>query len=836
MSSNFYTSCTTFGDDILVRGYQDGIAYAKKVKFRPSLYVKSVDAKNSKYKTIFDEPLRRHDFDSIKDAKMWVNGLKNEKTPIYGCTKYEYQYLGDEFKDKNVLGDFRYIQIQNIDIETTVHITGKFPDPFNPLEEILLFTFIDSITKKKHVFGRKPYQTNDPLVTYHHYPNEADMLLAIVAHWRKTKLDILTGWNTSGFDIPYFCSRVALVLGEKELSRLSPFGKVWRREGFDSYDKPEMSYTIVGVSQLDYLLLYKKFNLKKQENYRLDHIGFVELKKPKLDLGVTFFEAYTNHWDKYVLYNIIDTEIVDELETKKKFIRLAVMLAHMAKCSFEDTLGTVSMWESIIYNYLYAQNKIVPTQNNKPAKNIVGAVVKEPIAGFYRWAVGVDATSLYPSILMMLNMSPETIIDDEYVNLTIPQFMAMKQHNSDRTVACNGHVFDNTKRGCLPILVEQYFNLRVEYKDKKKAAEQKAKNLKANLTDENRAEYEKYQLETDINDLYQQAVKIAINSLYGACANAHFIFFDTRIAEGITMTGQAIIQYTQNKINDYLNGVCKTTGIDYGIMGDTDSCVFTVAPLLSMYYKDKPDSELVGIVSDIGKKRIEPYLNKVCDEFTTYLNGDVGKLRFKREAICSDFIITGKKRYAAKVLDNEYVRYIEPEYKIVGLTIIATTCPTPCKKALKEGVIAMLNGVEQAQIAKHNAEFKKQFFTFSPEEISIPKGVSGINKYIKGNGFEPSTPIQSRAAALFNQGLVKHNLEAQYPMVKEGDKIKYVYLKMPNTSKQNVIGYVDKLPKEFGLHRFIDYDTMYDKTYMAQMGTLMEAMGWQAKDKGVLDW
>lgn len=477
MSNEFYTSCTTFGDEIFVRGYKDGIAYSKKVKYRPSLYVKSIDTHNSKYKTIFDEPLRRHDFDTIRDAKKWAAGLKNERVPVYGCTKYEYQYLGDEFKNQTILADFDYIKIQTIDIETSVHVTGKFPSAFNPLEEIMLFTFIDGITKHKDVFGRKPYSTDDPTVTYHYYPNEADMLLAIISHWRKTKIDILTGWNSYAFDVPYFCSRVKLLLGEKELSKLSPFGKVWDREGFDDYGKPCITYTIVGVSQLDYQLLYKKFNLKKQENYRLDHIGFVELKKPKLSLGVSFYEAYTNHWDKYVLYNIIDTEIVDELEAKKKFIRLAVMMAHMARCSFEDTLGTVSMWESIIYNYLFAQNVIVPTSNDKPSKRIVGAVVKEPIMGYYKWAMGVDATSLYPSIIMMLNMSPETIIDDEYVNLSIPEFMAMKQYDSERTVACNGHVFDNSKRGCLPVLVEQYFNLRVEYKDKKKAAEQEYKNI-----------------------------------------------------------------------------------------------------------------------------------------------------------------------------------------------------------------------------------------------------------------------------------------------------------------------------------------------------------------------
>lgn len=836
MSLDFYTSCTTFGSDILVRGYQDGESITKKVKYRPSLYVKTINHPESPYKTIFGEPLKKHTFETIKDAKEWVKGLKNEKIPSYGCDKYHYQYLADEYKGKSLLADFNLIKIDTLDIETTVHVTGKFPDVLNPLEEILLLTFIDAKAKTKTVFGRKPYTTNDPLVTYHHIPDEKEMLLAVISYWCKRRCDIITGWNSEGFDIPYTCARISLLLGEDQMKRLSPFKQVWIRDGFNDHGSPERTYNIVGVAQLDYLLLYKKFNLKKQESYKLGHIGFIELKKPKLDLGVSFYEAYTNHWDKYVLYNIIDTEIVDELEGQKKFIQLAVMMAHMARCSFEDTIGTVAMWESIIYNYLLEDNTIIPMQNDKPSKFIVGAAVKEPIPGFYKWVMGVDATSLYPSIMMMLNMSPETIIDTEFVNLTIPEFMAMKPINSARTVACNGHVFDNTRRGCIPVLVEKYFNLRVEYKDKKKVAEQKAKNLKVILNDDNRAEYEMYQLEADINDLFQQAIKIAINSVYGAMANAHFIFFDTRIAEGITMTGQAIIQYTQNKINDYLNDICETTGKDYGVMGDTDSCVFTLAPVIDKFYKDIPEDQLIDIVSKIGKTRIEPYLNKVCDEFTEYLNGNSGKLRFKREAIASDFIITGKKRYAAKVLDNEYVRYKQPEYKIVGLTIIATTCPTVCKASLKTAVIDILNGATNADITKHNNEFKKIFPDYKPEEISIPKGTSGVSEYIVGDGFIKGTPIQSRAAILFNKSIEKYGLGAEYPLIKEGDKLKYCYLKTPNPSQQNVIGYIDKLPLEFGLHKYIDYELMYEKTYMAQMTSLMNAMGWISKDRGMLDW
>lgn len=833
---NFYTSVTAFGNEILVRGYNNGVSFTKKVNYQPSLYLKTVNNPTSIHRTIFDEPLKKHTFKTIKEAKEWAKGQESEHSSTYGCDKYHYQYLADEYLGKNIQADFSLIQVSALDIETTVHHTGKMPSVFNPLEEILLLTFIDSITKKKTVFGRKPYKTEDRLVTYHYIENEKEMLLEVIAFFKKSKFDIITGWNSYGFDIPYICARIGLLLGEKILDQLSPFGKVWARDGKDDWGNPMRTYNIVGISQLDYMLLYKKFNKEKQESYKLGHIGFVELGKPKLDLGVSFYEAYTEHWDKYVLYNIIDTEIVDELENKKAFIRLAVMMAHLARCSFEDTLGTVSMWESIIYNDLLLKNVIIPMKNDKPPKFIVGAVVKEPIPGLYKWVMGVDATSLYPSIMMMLNMSPETIIKDEFVNMTIPEFMAMKQHNNLKTVACNGHVFDNTKRGFIPVLVEKYFNLRVQYKDIKKESEQKAEDFKLYLNDDNQKEYSLLLSKAEINDLYQKAVKEIINGLYGAMANKHFIFFDTRIAEGITMTGQAIIQYTQNKINDYLNEIVGGEFVDYVIMGDTDSAGFTLAPLLKKFYQGKTDAELLDIVSMIGKKRIEPYLNRVCDEFTSYLNGNVGKLRFKREKICIDFLITGKKRYCTKVLDNEYVRYKEPKYEIVGLSCIATTCPAVCKVDMKNAIKKIMDGASNQEITQFNIDFKKTFFKQLPKDISIPKGVSGVDKYSNGNGFIDNTPIQSRAAILFNRLVQKHKLEAEYPRIMDGDKIKYVYLTMPNPIGQNVVGFVDKIPEQFGLNNFIDYELMYEKTYMSQMTSIMESIGWVAKDKGMLDW
>ncbi len=302
------------------------------------------------------------------------------------------------------------------------------------------------------------------------------------------------------------------------------------------------------------------------------------------------------------------------------------------------------------------------------------------------------------------------------------------------------------------------------------------------------------------------------------------------------MTGQAIIQYTQEKINDYLNKVCGTEGKDYGVMGDTDSCVFNLEPLIKKYYSDKPYEALLDIVSDIGKKRIEPYLNDVCDQFTTYLGGNIGKLRFKREAICETFFITGKKRYAGKVLDNEYVRYEQPQYKIVGLDCIKTTCPTVSKERMKTAVEMILNNATNVEITQYNNEFKEIFKKFAPDEISIPKGVSGIDKWIDGKGLVSGTPIQSRAAILHNRLIDQHGLDAQYPLIKEGDKIKYIYLRMPNILKENVIGYADKLPKEFDLHRFVDYDLQFEKVYMAQLTKIMESIGWIAVDKGFLDW
>jgi DNA polymerase elongation subunit (family B) len=485
MALDFYTSVTAFSDNILIRGYENGVAVKMKVPYQPSFYIKS-KTPTKDYKTIFNEPLKRHQFGSIKEAKTWLAGTSAENIPVYGNSKMQYQYIGDIFYGKNVIADFNLIRTEYVDIETTVHITGKFPDVNNPLEEINLLTFINEQTKFKTVFGAKPYKNTDPTVKYHHYSDEKEMLMAVVDYWRRSGMDIISGWNSLAFDIPYIVARIELLLGEDYAKKLSPFGMVWKRESKDNFGNAQTLYTIVGIVQLDYLLLYKKFQKRnKPESYKLAVVADHEkLSKQKIELDHGFYEMYTNHWDTFVLYNIMDTEVVVALEEKVKFIRLAVMLGHKSKGSFEDSLGTVSIWQTLVYNNLLNKNIITPLENDKPYKDIVGANVKEPIPGFYEWICSIDATSLYPSLAMMINMSPETIVDDMFVKGTMEEFIdgtVDTDIGDEYSVACNGHVFRNDIKGFLPEIFNMLFEERKEFKNLKKKSEQVTKDIKAEL-------------------------------------------------------------------------------------------------------------------------------------------------------------------------------------------------------------------------------------------------------------------------------------------------------------------------------------------------------------------
>ena len=827
--TQFYSSIQQYGNRILVREVRNGKRQLHKAEFKPTLFVKT--DKDTKHKSLFGDNLEPIKFLDINDAKKFVGDYKDvENFPIFGNTSFGYQYITENYPGE-IEYDLSHLTILTIDIETASE--NGFPSVDRANEEVLLITVQDKHTKKITTFGAKRFDvTNIENITNTHgyeyvkCKNEEDLLETFLQYWNATLPDIVTGWNTSLFDIPYLVNRIRNILGEDKVKMLSPWKLVNERKIHMS-GKEYQTYDIMGVNSLDYLDLYKKFTYKTQESYKLDYIAQTELGKQKLDSEYeTFKDFYTNDWQRFVEYNVVDVELVDQLEDKMRLIELITTMAFDAKCNFADIYSAVRTWDCILYNHLWNKNIIVQQREGRPGRTIEGAYVKQPIPGRYEWVVSVDAASLYPSIILQYNMSPETFVNTLVNGVTVESLLNNEvQTPPTLAMAANGYCYKRDVQGLFPEIVEKIFTERVFYKKKMIAAEQA---------------YEKNpdaQLKKDISKFnnIQMARKIQLNSLYGALANEYFRFYDDRIAEGITLCGQFIIRSVAKSIDEYLNKVCGTEGIEFAFYSDTDSCYISFDALVKKFFKNKTRDEIIDIIDKICEDKLVPIINKSCDELATYTNAYKSKIAFKREVIAEQGIWVAKKRYALNVHDSEGVRYKEPKLKVMGLEIVRSSTPTPVRKYLKDAVRLMLTASER-EVQDFIRDVEDTFMKMPLEEIAFPRSVNGLTKYSSSTDiYAKATPMHVRGVLLHNYYIKQKNLSKKYELIGEGAKVKFIYLKMPNPIRENCIAFSGKLPKELDLHRFIDYDTMFSKSFLDPITQIMDCLKWSHKPIASLD-
>lgn len=828
--SSFYTYAKHYGNSILFRGIENGKRVSGKRDFKPTMFVKS--DKPSKYKSMYGESVSPIQFDSNKEAAEFAERYKEVSNfPIYGQTNWNYQFLTEKYPN-DIDWDINQIKIFSVDIETTVE--NGFPDVFNPLEKILLITLQDNTTKKITTFGTGPFtqtsETSQYDVDYKQCRDERELLVRFLDWWAVNTPDVLTGWNTDFFDVPYLISRVDRILDDDYVKMFSPF-KLVRRNIKKIMGREQLTYEIQGVAQLDYLALYKKFTYITRPSYKLDNIAETELGKKKLESGFdTFREFYEKDWNRFVEYNIIDTALVDELEDKMKLIELILTMAYDAKCNFQDIFSPVRTWDSLLYNHLWKQNVVLPQSESKESRSIVGAYVQEVEPGEYEWVASFDATSLYPSIIMQYNMSPETLVPGSMMDVTVDGLLegkydlsALKEKNYSMTA--NGQCFTNDKLGYMPEIVQKFFDDRQKYKKLMLKAKQ-------DLIDTGD---DKYKNDISKYNNFQMARKIQLNSLYGAMANQYFRFYDDRIAEGITMSGQHIIRQTAVGLDKFLNKVCGTENEMYSFYSDTDSCYITLKGLVDKYYSKMEKDKLIDVLDKIGDDQIEPCIAKSMDELAEYTNAFAKKLVFKREAIADRAIWIAKKRYAMNVYDNEGVRYQTPDLKVMGLEIVRSSTPACVQDSLKEAVRLCLTS-DEATLQEYIKKTRKEFVNLPAEDIAFPRGCNNLHKYTdQANIYAAKTPMQVRGSLLYNFYLKKHNLDSKYELIQEGDKIKFLYLKEPNTLKENCISFITKIPTEFNIHRYVDYDLMFEKAFLDPMNTIVQALGWQTEKVNTLE-
>ena len=831
MSQRFYTNVQMVGNQMLVRGYENGRTFINRENFQPTLYVPS--KKKSKYKTLSGDPVEPVNPGSIKETRDFIkkyDGLDGFE--IFGQEKFIYQYISDMYPEDHIEFDMSKIDVITIDIE--VASEQGFPDIFSVAEEILLITIQNYNTKDIITWAcRGPFNNKQSNVKYRQFSDEKTMLNDFIHWWMEHTPDVVTGWNCEGYDIPYIVRRMDRVLGEKLMRRLSPWGLVTERED-EFQGRKTINCDIGGVAVLDYMRLYKwSPGTPNQESFRLDYIAQQELGQQKLDHSEfdTFKDFYTHGWQKFVEYNIIDVELVDRFEDKLKLIELALTMAYDAKVNYQDIFFQVRLWDCIIYNDLKKRNIVIPPKKgSKKNEKYAGAYVKEPIPGKYDWVVSFDLNSLYPHLIMQYNISPETLQDERHPSATVDKILSEEltfEMYKDYAVCANGAMYSKDRQGFLPELMQKYYNERVVFKKRMIAAKK---------------EYQKTPtkaLEKEIarcNNI-QMAKKISLNSAYGAIGNQYFRYYKLANAEAITLSGQVSIRWIEMKMNQYLNKLLQTEEVDYVIASDTDSIYLNLGPLVDKFFaaKSSDKTAIVDILDKICQDKLEPFIEQSYQNLADYVSAYEQKMSMKRENIADRGIWTAKKRYILNVWDSEGVRYKEPKLKIMGIEAVKSSTPGPCRTKIKEALKLTMSGTEDEMI-DFIADFRKEFKKLPPEDIAFPRSVSNVTKYKSVNSiYDKGTPIHARGALLFNHHIKRLGLENKYSPIQNGEKIKFCYLKIPNPIHENVISFINTFPVESELQKFIDHDLQFEKSFLDPLKIILGVINWQVEKQSSLE-
>jgi len=825
----FYTNVQLIGNQFLVRGYENGKSFETRDEFIPTLFVKS--KKESKYQTLSGEYVEPIQPGSVRDCREFYKKYDSvDGFEIYGNDRYIYQYISEKYPEDEIKFDISKIKLVTLDIE--VASEQGFPDVESCVEEILAISIQDYTTKKIITWGVKPFNNVRKDVTYHLCASEHALLNSFINYWMQNTPEVITGWNIELYDIPYIAKRLNRVLGEKLMKRLSLWGLVTEGETYINGRK-HTTFDVGGVTQLDYLNLYKKFTYKAQESYRLDYIAEVELGQKKLDHSEfnTFKDFYTKGWQKFIEYNIVDVELVDRLEDKMKLIELALTMAYDAKVNYADVFYQVRMWDTIIYNYLKKRNIVIPPKN-KSQKNekYAGAYVKEPIPGKYDWVVNFDLNSLYPHLIMQYNISPETLMEERHPSVTVDKILNQELNfdgYKDYAVCANGAMFRKDVRGMLPELMEKMYNERVIFKKKMIEAKKAYEKTKTK------------ELEKEIarcNNI-QMAKKISLNSAYGAIGNQYFRYYKLENAEAITLSGQVSIRWIETKMNSYVNKLLKTEDVDYVIASDTDSIYLNMGPVVETVFKgrEKTTESIVSFLDKVASLELEKYIEGSYQELADYVNAYDQKMQMKRENIADRGIWTAKKRYILNVWNSEGVAYTEPKLKMMGIEAVKSSTPAPCRKMIKDALKLMMNGTEE-QVIEFIDNARKEFKKLPPEQISFPRSASDVNKYKSSSSiYAKGTPIHVRGALLFNHYIKEAKLTNKYSLIQNGEKVKFVYLKKPNTIHENIISFIQEFPKELNLDKYIDYDLQFEKAFLEPLKIILDAIGWNVEKTVNLD-
>jgi DNA polymerase elongation subunit (family B) len=843
MTNQYYTNVVGVGNNIFYRGVKDGRRVKYKIAYTPTLFLRS--NKTTNFKTLEGDYLEPMKFEGMREARDFVKRYDGvQGFDVFGNANFQYAFIADQHKGM-IDWDINHVSIAVIDIE--VGSENGFPDPYQANEPITAIC-VKYLNGNATVFGCGEFRNDREDVIYTKCNDEYDLCKKFLAFWQENCPDVISGWNIKFFDIPYLVNRITKILGDDDVKKLSPWNYINSRKAVVN-NRELIAYEFTGVSTLDYIELYRWYapGGKSQESYRLDNISQVELGEGKIsyDEFDNLHQLYRLDYQKFIEYNIKDVELIFKLENKLKLIELGLTLAYDTKTNFEDIFAQTRMWDSLIYNYLLDKNIIVPPKVVK-SKNAAfeGAYVKDPQVGMHNYVASFDLNSLYPHLMMQYNISPETLVEPHQYTSEMRQIISsgvsvdkllLKEIDLSNmkgyTITPNGQFFSTIKKGFLPQMLEEMYVDRSKFK---KMMIQAKKDYEV-ATDPNK----KYELKNKIAryDNLQLAKKVSLNSAYGALGSQYFRFYDLRMALGVTTAGQLSIRWIEARINQYMNKLLNSDR-DYVIASDTDSIYLRLGELVEKVYgknSDVPDQKIIEFMDKVCEDKIQPHIDKSYKELADYVHAFAQKMQMKREGLANKGIWTAKKRYILNVFNNEGVQYKEPKMKVMGLEMIKSSTPAAIREKMKKSIDIMINGTE-SDIHKFIDDFRSEFKQLPAEDISFPRGLNGLKEYSDNvTLYKKGTPIHVKGAILYNTKLKAMKLDKKYPLIQEGEKIKFTYLKQPNPMKDTVISYPNRLPVEFGLQEFIDYDTQFNKAFLEPIKVILDCMNWSTEQQNSLE-